>query len=237
MKLGILNALPGAYVFDGEPTDAEKFERLFRSIDAAIECTTYDVTAGELPPSPAACEAYLITGSPLGVYDTEPWIAKLTQFVRQAHAQEKKLVGICFGHQLLAQALGGQVEKSATGWVLGLRQFEIQRQPAWLTPARSPCSLYFVNQDQVVKLPAEAVVIGGNDFCPYTIYMIEHRVLGIQAHIEQTKRFMRLVIGYLEPRTSLVVCTEARRTLEQGTPDDGIVAQWVVNFIRDGMVT
>ncbi|GAB4458686.1 MAG: GMP synthase [Anaerolineae bacterium] len=231
MKLAILNALPGPYIFEGEPSDGEKFVRLFGAIDPAITCQIYDATAGELPDTPAVADAFLITGSPAGVYDGEPWIAPLEEFVRQAYAGQKKLVGICFGHQLLAQALGGRVEKSEKGWVLGLRSFEIQHQADWLTPAASRCSLYFVNQDQVVALPPGAAVIGGNDFCPYTIYALKNQVLGIQAHIEQSRRFMRLVIDYLEPRAPAALRAEAHRSLEQALPDDRLVARWVVNFL------
>lgn len=234
MKLAILNALPAPYVFEGELSDSEKFVRLFDAIDPSLECQVYDATAGELPGSPAVADAFLITGSPAGVYDGDPWIAPLEEFARQVYAAEKKLVGICFGHQLLAQALGGQVEKSEKGWILGLRHFEIQTQAGWLTPAKSLCSLYFVNQDQVMVLPPGAVVIGGSDFCPYTIYALKNQVLGVQAHIEQSRRFMGLVIDYLELRAPAALRTEAHRSLEQGLPDDKLVAQWVVNFLKKG---
>jgi len=233
VKLAILNALPAPYIFEGELSDGEKFVRLFGAIDPTLECHLYDATAGELPGTPAVADAFLITGSPAGVYDGEPWIAPLAEFVRQAYAGQKKLVGICFGHQLLAQALGGWVEKSENGWVLGLRSFEIQNHAGWLTPAASRCSLYFVNQDQVVTLPPGATVIGGNDFCPVTIYALKNQVLGIQAHIEQSRRFMRLVIDYLEPRAPAALWAEAYRSLEQGVPDDGLVARWLINFLKD----
>lgn len=234
VKLAILNALPGPYVFEGELSDGEKFVRLFNAIDPTIEYQVYDATAGELPGSPAVADAFLITGSPAGVYDGDPWIAPLEEFVRQAYAAEKKLVGICFGHQLLAQALGGQVEKSEKGWILGLRRFEIQSQADWLSPAKSRCSLYFVNQDQVVALPSGAAVMGGSDFCPYPIYAIKNQVLGIQAHIEQSRRFMDLVIDFLEARAPAALRAEAHRSLEQGLPDDKLVAQWIVNFLKEG---
>jgi GMP synthase-like glutamine amidotransferase len=235
VKLAILNALPASYIFEGEPSDAEKFVRLFGSIDPTIECQVYETTTGELPELPVGADAFLITGSPAGVYDGDSWIADLEQFIRQAYVSEKKLVGICFGHQLLAQALGGRVEKSEKGWILGLRHFEIHSRPDWLTPARSLCSLYFVNQDQVTLLPPGAASIGGHDFCPYTIYEIKNRVLGIQAHIEQSERFMRLVIEYLKPRLSSTLNEEALHSLSQGRPDDTLVARWVINFLKDGV--
>lgn len=235
MKLAILNALPAPYVFEGELSDGEKFVRLFAATDPTLECQVYDAAAGELPDSPAVAEAFLITGSPAGVYDGDPWIAPLEEFVRQAYAAKKKLVGICFGHQLLTQALGGRVEKSGQGWILGLRHFEIEDRADWLTPAKSLCSLYFVNQDQVTALPPGADVIGGSDFCPYTIFVIKNQVLGIQAHIEQSRRFMRLVIDFLELRAPAALRAEAHRSLEQGLPDDKLVAQWVVNFLKEGV--
>jgi GMP synthase-like glutamine amidotransferase len=233
VKLALLNALPRQYILESDVPDTEKFKRLFQAVDVHIEYLVYDATEGELPASPAVADAFLVTGSPCSVYDTDPWIADLAEFVRQCAAQQKKLVGVCFGHQLIAQALGGQVEKSRDGWLLGLHKFHLYRQPAWLSPAKSACSLYFINQDQVVTLPPGAVVIGGGDVCPYAIYGIANRVLGLQAHFEHTQAFMQAIIDYLAPRLTAEECDEAARSLARGVPDDELVVRWVVNFLKN----
>ncbi len=94
---------------------------------------TYDVEAGELPSRPEDHAAYIITGSPAGVYDPLPWIEPLKAFIRSAQGRAK-LVGICFGHQIMAEALGGRVEKSPKGWGLGLHHYDVRaRRPGWTT--------------------------------------------------------------------------------------------------------
>jgi len=91
------------------------FERL---LGAGFDHASYDVAAGELPARVEDHDGYLITGSPAGVYEPLEWIAPLLDFLRAARGA--KLVGVCFGHQALAQALGGHVEKSERGWGVGL---------------------------------------------------------------------------------------------------------------------
>ena len=85
-------------------------------LGSGYDLETFDVTAGDLP-DPAAHGAYMITGSPAGAYEPLPWIAPLMQFIRSA--RESKMIGVCFGHQVMAQALGGEVVKSPKGWGLG----------------------------------------------------------------------------------------------------------------------
>lgn len=230
MKIGILNAVPAKYLID-EQTDPEKFADLFHSIGAPVELSTYEAAAGELPQSVEACDVFLITGSPHSVYDDAPWIADLEQFIQRCYAQHKKLVGICFGHQLIAQALGGQVVKSNQGWVLGLHEVSLQNPKPWLSPEQPRCSLYFVNEDQVVTLPPRAELIGGNALCPFTIYAIGQQVLCIQAHPEQPGRFLRLVTDYLGPRVTAEVRNKALASLERAKPDGGLVGQWMVKFM------
>jgi GMP synthase-like glutamine amidotransferase len=118
--LGILNAIhpeKSTVNWGGSPIDA--YVRFFESVEAPFDYRGFEVAQGELPASPDVCDAYVITGSPRGVYDDDPWIAELSVFIREAYGAGKKLIGICFGHQILAHALGGQVEKSEKGLGLG----------------------------------------------------------------------------------------------------------------------
>ncbi|MCL4296637.1 MAG: GMP synthase [Anaerolineae bacterium] len=233
MKIGILNADPATYVIDHQ-TDPEKIELFFRAGGADLEFTTYEAVQGELPESVAVADVFLISGSPHSVYDGLPWISGLEQFIQRCYAQHKKLVGICFGHQLIAQALGGQVTKSDNGWVVGLHEISLYQHPAWLSPAEPRCSLYFVNQDQVVTLPPQAELIGGNELCPHAIYTIGEQVLSIQAHPEQPARFLRAVITFLGPKMGPEVQAKALASLEKRQPDDRLAARWIVNFIASG---
>ncbi|MDI1365878.1 MAG: type 1 glutamine amidotransferase [bacterium] len=124
----------------------------------------YDVQAGALPAAAGEQDAYIVTGSAAGVYDPLPWIAPLSDFLRAAKGQVP-LVGVCFGHQIMAQAFGGQVVKSDKGWGVGLHRYAVEAPQAW-TDAPS-VAIAASHQDQVVVPPPSARVVGGSAFTPY----------------------------------------------------------------------
>ncbi len=232
MKIGILNAIhpdSGKVNWDGTPVDA--YIRFFESVDAPFEFEGYMVAQGEFPDSPDACDGYVVTGSPQGVYDEDEWIAPLAQFIRDSYAAGKKLVGICFGHQMIAHSLGGHAEKSDKGYGFGLKRFDVMKKRPWMGDQPDQCSLYFAHQDQVMTLPPGAELLGGNGFCPNLVYEIENQVLGIQGHPEFTPSIMRdileLVDGAMEPE----ILQTAVSSL-QTTPDNQAVGHWIVNFLK-----
>ncbi|WP_413207156.1 type 1 glutamine amidotransferase [Rhodospirillum sp. A1_3_36] len=144
---------------------------------------TYPVVDGHFPPSVEAAEGWLITGSKHGVYEDHPWIAPLETFLRDAYAADRPIVGICFGHQILAQALGGTVEKFVGGWSVGVTEYDLvsgapaERIIAW-------------HQDQVIVPPAEARVLASSDFCPYAMLAYGTKALTYQPHPEFSPAFM-----------------------------------------------
>ena len=105
----------------------DMFERLLLAEDDALTFTTWNVEAGELPDSVEAADGFLITGSKSSVYDDKDWIRALEGFVRECHAARRKVIGICFGHQLVAQALGGSVGKSDKGWGVGVNCYNVDQ--------------------------------------------------------------------------------------------------------------
>ena len=232
MKLGILDAVYNKDIIDGE-TEAEKFVNLFNLVNAPFTYEIYHVAEGEFPQTAAACDAYLVTGSPQGVYDEDAWIAPLGNFIRQAYAAQRKLVGICFGHQMIAHSLGGEARKSEKGWGLGLRPFHIHTAKPWMTPSLDTCTLNFIHQDQVTTLPNDAKRLAGNEHCHNAMYAIGSRVLGIQGHPEYLPEAMEILLHYEWEQNGLEV-DEALASLKTGAPDTGIVAQWIVNFLQYG---
>ena len=232
MKLGILNAIhPKSSKVNWQGTPVDAYIRFFESAGPTLDYAGFNVAQGEFPDTVDACDAYVITGSPQGVYDADPWIADLTQFIRDSYAAEKKLIGICFGHQVLAHALGGRSEKSDKGQGLGLKQFTVTTQKPWMTGQPGEYALYFAHQDQVMQLPAGAELLGGNGFCPNALFVIGNQVLGVQGHPEFSESIMQGILATASDGIPEAVIVEAVDSLQNGTPDNAVFAQWLVNFL------
>ena len=235
MKIGILNAIPeegNGSTIDWGITPLEIYIQFFESVNAPFEYQGYGVSQGEFPESIDACDAYLVTGSPQGVYDSQPWIAELIKFIQDSYQAKKKLVGICFGHQVLAHALGGHAERSEKGWGLGLATFKINAHKPWMTEAPERSSLYFVHQDQVMQLPPEAELLGSSEFCPNLFYTIDNQVFGIQGHPEFTPKIMQKMMHGREEKVGLETHKRAMDSIASGTPDNRLFAEWTVDFLR-----
>lgn len=231
MKIGILNAIPESIYIRWNKTPVDAYMRFLQSTGAAFSYCAYNLLCDEFPATPAACDAYLISGSPSGVYDADPWIAQLGDFIRAAYQAEKKLVGICFGHQILAHSLGGFAAKSEKGWGLGRHVIDMYADAPWMEakPARS--AFYYAHHDQVMKLPSQAHLLGGNDFCPNALFTIDNRVLGMQAHPEFSTAIMQDVLTAVEDDVEPTCLAQAKRSLGDGPPDNDLAARWVVDFL------
>ena len=165
------------------------------------------------------------------MYDADPWIAPLMEFIRNAYQSGQKLIGICFGHQAIAHALGGHAEKSKKGWGFGLKTIEIAQNKPWMASQPDQCSLYFVHQEQVQRLPPGAELLGGNDFCPIGFYAIGDQVLSIQGHPEFTLGIMEDILVDFKKDIPAEKYEEFGRSLGGGVPDNRVVAEWMVRFL------
>ncbi len=189
---------------------------------------SYDVRHGELPTRPDECAAYVITGSPASVYDDLPWIPPLLDFIRAARGRAK-LVGICFGHQAMAKAFGGEVTRSPKGWGIGLHRYEIIEPPPGM---REPIGLAIPasHQDQVVSLPPGARVTAASAFTPYAGLAYDDDTVSVQAHPEFTPAFAAALIERLRDLYGAAAADEALLSLLQ--PDDcGRAGRWLQDFI------
>ena len=131
----------------------DMFRRLLLSTDPSLQFTIYDLTRNEFPVSANDHDAWLITGSKWSTYDSDPWIRRAEEFIRELRAYKRRTVGICFGHQLIAQSLGGKVEQAShVGWGVGVHETEIKVQRPWMDPPASTLSLLVSHQDQVTVL-------------------------------------------------------------------------------------
>ena len=186
----------------------------------------FDVEKGKLP-QPDAHEAYLITGSPAGVYDPLPWIEPLERFIRSAKGS--KMVGVCFGHQIMAEALGGHVEKSDRGWGAGLHSYTIVRSLPWIDVAGTiavPAS----HQDQVVVQPPATEVVAASDFTPFAaLAWVDRPAISFQFHPEFSPGFAKALI---EKRFDVVPDPEAAIASLDAPNDNERVAGWIRRFLK-----
>lgn len=167
MKLGILEtgdvAEPLRTRYGDYPA---MFTRLLAPVDPGLAFSTVHVTAGEMPGDPRDADAWLVTGSRHGVYDGLPWIAPLEDFLRACLKARVPVVGICFGHQILAQAMGGRAEKSDSGWQLGVKDYTILSKPAWMADAPDAVPVGTLHQDQVTVAPPGTMLLARGPDCP-----------------------------------------------------------------------
>ena len=189
MQIGILQT--------GESPDALRadmgdYPDFFETLLAGKGLTfrRWAVLRNDFPASVTDCDGWLITGSRFGAYEPHDWIPPLEDFIRAAYAAHIPVVGICFGHQIIAQAMGGKVEKYAGGWSVGPTEYDFGDQSYTLNAW---------HQDQVVKKPETARVLASTAFCQNAALLYEDRMFSVQPHPEFRKEFMEGLIKFRGP--------------------------------------
>ena len=232
MKLGILKTdtvrpewVPGY----GEYPDM--FVALLSQLDPALEFVIWDAEQGDLPTDIDAVDAYLITGSKSSVYDDKQWIRELEDFVRELHARKKKLVGICFGHQLVAQALGGKTEKSAKGWGVGLHTHTFSSLPDWHDEDGEDFRILVSHQDQVTQVAPGSAVLAGSEFCENAVCQIGDHILTFQGHPEFVPGYSREIMNFRREMIGEDNYTVGMASLVND-PENDRIARWILNFLQ-----
>jgi GMP synthase-like glutamine amidotransferase len=201
------------------------FAAFFDALGGQLSYRHYQVQAGELPQHIDECDAYLITGSKAGVYDPLPWIAALESWIVDFHRQRARIIGICFGHQVIAQSLGGTAAKSEKGWGLGVLSCG-----QTLTGNASTLRLIHSHQDQVITLPPNTLRLAGSDFCPNAALAIGNNVLTFQGHPEFTPRYLQRLLEQRKGRIDSEVISRALASLNKAT-DHEQVGRYLLDFI------
>lgn len=222
MRIGILKCGQSPEVIRGELGDYDTlFERLLAG--RGFEFTSYHVEAMQFPASVHDAEGWLLTGSRHGVYEDHAFIPPLEDFIRRAYAEHVPMVGICFGHQIIAQALGGKVAKHPGGWAIGPQDYDF---------AGERVTMNAWHQDQVQQAPPGATVLAGNEFCENAVLAYDDRALTVQAHPEFGDDFIQ---GLLDHRARGVVpepVQEAARARMGGALDSAGIADRIEQFLK-----
>ena len=160
-------------------------ERMFDAAGARWQFDRFNTTRGEYPADFDAYDAVLLTGSRADSFSDEPWVRELRRRVTELLAQRKTLLGICFGHQLIALCLGAEVGRAPQGWGLGRMTYDwVGPEPLKTTDVAPTLSLLASHQDQVLTLPTGATLLARSDFCPVAAYRVDDHVVCVQPHPE-----------------------------------------------------
>lgn len=231
MRVGILMC---DHVADRNRDVAGDYDDMFGallSVDARIEVEVHDAVAGALPPTVDACDAWLVTGSSAGVNDGLPWVDALADFLGRAVEAEVPVVGVCFGHQLLAQVLGAPVARSERGWGVGVHDTRLVAREPWMVGAGDGYRVLNLHQDQVGTLPPGATLLAESDHCPIAMFRRGETVLAIQGHPEFSPEYVRRLV---EERRERIGDERADRALASlaTAPDPAMLATWITAFLE-----
>jgi GMP synthase-like glutamine amidotransferase len=206
------------------------FERLLAPWSREFTFSSTAAHKGAAMPVLSDFDGLLITGSPAGVYDGYDWIGPCEDLVRRTAKAGKPQVGICFGHQLMAQAFGGRTEKSGRGWGVGVHDYTLNGGAEWMSPQSSRLACAVSHQDQVVEAPAGARVLGGSEFCPIGVLeFMQGPAISFQQHPEFAHDYGETLLRFRKDR---IPAERAEPGLQsyKNRSDRELMAQWIANF-------
>lgn len=234
IKLCILQA--GEFTPDMDAS-VPRYEPLYRTMFSPfphLDLSFFRVRDDIFPDDINDFDAFLITGSAAGTYDELSWITTLKSMILDIHQRGKPLVGICFGHQIIADALGGVSEKSSKGWGLGVRRTSISNHKPWMAELGTSFDLLYVHQDQVMTLPDEAILLASNHFCPNAAFSVGETIFCIQGHPEFTSHVVDSIIDLRLEKIGSAVAEEAKSTLSL-SHDGEKMAHVITQFIEHAL--
>ena len=230
IRIAILDSVPESYWADDLGiTDAQKFIDLLQPMNASARFDVYFTSKNQFPDNIDVYDAMLVTGSPCSVHDDHNWISELIELTRVADSKGLKLIGSCFGHQLVARAFGGEVGYNENGWAIGNYPVHITNTYDWMQPKAATTGMYHFNQERVTRLPQNAVAFAHSDEYADYGFTLGDNIMCFQGHPEQPRRAM---VNFLKATDSLThdEFVLATRNIDQGEPDSQIWAEWMMRF-------
>ena len=226
MKIGILEAGHAPQNLIAETGDYGDLFKHFLS-EEDFDFSIYSVVDMEFPNSQEDADAWLITGSRHAVYEPLPFIEPLEALVQEIHKSQLPLAGICFGHQIIAQALGGKVEKFEGGWSVGHTEYDLLGEKITLNAW---------HQDQIIKVPKEAEVIGSSSFCKYAFLVYGQHIFTVQAHPEFNGAFVEGLIKFRGPGIVPAPLLEGARGKIHLNNNSNLVRQKIIDLFQSALV-
>jgi GMP synthase-like glutamine amidotransferase len=234
MRVTILETgrAPGA-LSETYPRYPEMFAALLAEADAGLRFETVALVDGAALPAPEMCEGVVITGSPAGVYDHTPWMDPLRGFIREAFATRTPMIGVCFGHQIIADAMGGDVRKSDKGWGVGRHTYDVIHAPEWMVGAGATVALSVSHQDQVITPPKGTVTLARSAHTDHAMLAyVDAPVMSLQGHPEFSDAFVAAL--YAARRGKSLNETQVNDAIASlsAPVDRGLVGHWMARFLR-----
>lgn len=231
MRVGLLlcdHVRPGFRTIAGDYPDF--FARFFAD-QPGIDLVPFDLTVGEFPIDLDECDAWITTGSRYSVYEDIPWIVNLADLVRRLDRERRKLVGVCFGAQMIGHALGGKVARAPVGWQAGIKETRLSAHEPWMLPPADTFQILHMNGDQILTSPDRIRVLGSSDGIPVSLIAVGDHSIGFQGHPEFGLAYSAVL---MEARRGILIPDEV---VDSGLsslavePDTRLLSQWVASFI------
>ena len=212
----------------------DMFSRRFMEFDNTLQFATYDVQLNQYPESLDEVDVFLITGSKNSVYDNEPWIQQLMDFVRKLYDEKKPLIGICFGHQLIAQALGGETRKADQGWQVGVQENHILAAGRAAGLRSENYRLISSHQDQVKRAAPGSEILASSLGCPIAMTRMGGHIFSVQGHPEFEPAFARDLYTYRRSILGDRLTDRALASLSKRT-DSATILQFALDYVSQGI--
>ncbi|PMJ98134.1 hypothetical protein [Vibrio sp. 10N.261.55.A7] len=228
MKVGILIAGDTPVQLSGKfPSFAQMMEQMFPVRLPQASFTHFNVKDDEFPDDVLSMDAWIITGSVRSANDELPWMLKLERFIQEVASKRVRMIGICFGHQLIAKALGGTVEKHPQGWGVGLHEYHWQNEP------ETQCvRLPAFHQDQVTQAPASAKRVMTSSFCKNAALVYDDVIFTCQFHPEFSKDFEQALLALFSDIIPTPTVDAANQSLVNHPSDNDVVVDWIGKFLE-----
>lgn len=213
------------------------YDGMFRALLAGEgeDWEVHDVENGAFPPDLARFDGVVVTGSASAAYDQAPWIGRLLQTIGEAHALEIPLLGVCFGAQAVALALGGAVAPNPGGWDIGLTELTLSPAAEALpgfAPAPNPLRVLQTHYDAVTRMPDGGVLLASSDKTEVEMYRLGQRVLCLQGHPEMDRKEVEVIL-LKKPGLPEAVVESGLASLVE-TPDREFLPGILRDFLRNG---